>query len=317
MNEKQEDVKRSVINGAPISNRRPSVGVRPMARQTTARPVVRPVQANPSRLASVAAKPSVQQSARPIPQQAATRPAPKPAQTPTQEPVQEPAKKADIKKANTEKPSNGSKNTKDAKGKNDKKNKNLIIGVCVGIGVLACIGIGVGVAVSNNNNNGSSNGDDVPVSGVVEENTEEIQKITDETVNKYTDIKVEGYQHVENESFTGDAVVISVKNVSEEEVSLAITMGAYDGDGNLLETSSMYAEGIQPGQTHVFNTFVFTQLTPEQLQSATYKVYKASTYSATGSGEAVENNAEGNVEQQEGEVTTDSSEVVENTEVTE
>ena len=169
--------------------------------------------------------------------------------------------------------------------------KYIVIAITV---IVVCIGIGIGVALAMRNNN---SGDDESITEgntgtVIEPNDEETKRITEETVNKYTEIKVEGYREVEDNSINGKAVVINVKNISEETVSLAIVMGAYDSNGNLLDTSSLYAEGIQPGQTHIFNTFVYSELTPEQLESATYKVYKANTYTVDG----VETSSEGTEE---------------------
>lgn len=156
--------------------------------------------------------------------------------------------------------------------------------IIAAVAIIACVGIGIAAALLLKNNSPDSNDGTVSTDTTIpfEENTEETQRITDETVQKYADIKVEGYQDVDTESFTGKAVVVTVRNSSNETVSLAITMGAYDSDGNLLDTSSLYAEGIQPDQTNTFNTFVYTELTPEQMQSATFKVYKATTYDAQG-----------------------------------
>lgn len=163
----------------------------------------------------------------------------------------------------------------------NKTTKYIIIAIIV---ILICIGIGIGVALAMRNNN-SEDGESITEGStgtIIEPNDEETKRITEETVTKYADIKVEGYREVEDNSVNGKAVVITVRNHSEETVSLAIVMGAYDSDGNLLDTSSLYAEGIQPGQIHVFNTFVYSELTPEQLESATYKVYKANTYTVDG-----------------------------------
>lgn len=161
-------------------------------------------------------------------------------------------------------------------------NMKVIIGVIVA--VLVCVGIGIGVAFAMRGNGGkdSGEGEENVASNTIEENTEEMQRITDETIKKYAEVNVEGYQEINDESFQGNAVVVTVKNGSEETVSLAIEIGAYDAEGNLLDTSSVYAEMIEPGQTHRFNTFVYSELSPEQLKSATYKVYKASTYTVEG-----------------------------------
>ena len=166
----------------------------------------------------------------------------------------------------------------------EKKKINTKYIIIAAITIVICVGIGIVAALLLRGSGSGDGNSDTPVdtNTPVEENTEETQRITDETIKKYADITVEGYQDVDNESFTGKAVVVTVRNSSDETVSLAITMGAYDSEGNLLDTSSLYAEGIQPDQTNTFNTFVYTELTPEQMRSATFKVYKASTYDAQG-----------------------------------
>lgn len=192
------------------------------------------------------------------------------------------------------------------------------------ITVLVCAGIGVGVALllRNNNNSGSNEGgDDAAMSEVVEEeNTEEIQRVTDDVMTKYAEVSVEGYQEVNDESFSGKAVVVTVKNHAEETVSLAIEIGAYDAEGNMLDKSSVYAEMIEPGQTHKFNTFVYSSLTPEQLAAATYKVHKAATYEVSGvetETETVENGANGGEEVVDSMEPTEEPVVESNAEVTE
>ncbi|MBR3115777.1 hypothetical protein IKF30_00930 [Candidatus Saccharibacteria bacterium] len=185
------------------------------------------------------------------------------------------------------------------------KNKSIKYIIIAIIGVLLLVGIGVGVAIamSNNGDKGTEPDNSGDTSTATEENDEETKRITEETIKKYTDIKVEGYRDVEDNSVNGKAVVVSVHNISEEVVSLAIVMGAYDQEGNLLDTSSLYAEGIQPDQTHVFNTFVYSELTPKQLESATYKVYKAHTYNAEG----VETSSEGEATTEEETTTEEAS----------
>lgn len=169
------------------------------------------------------------------------------------------------------------------KAKAEKGNSKLWIIVAVVVAV--CVIVGVVVAIMLTRGQGGEGGgesSDEQGSSVIEENSEEVQKITQETINKYAEVKVEGYMDVEDNPVTNKAVVVTVKNISDEVVSLAITLGAFDKDGNVLETSSVYAEQIQPGQTHKFDTFVYTELTPEQLNAADIKVYRANTYNVEG-----------------------------------
>ena len=111
-----------------------------------------------------------------------------------------------------------------------------------------------------------------------EELTEEEKKETEAIMEEYAEVTVEGYQEVEDELGLHKAIIINVKNISDERVSLAINVVAKDESGNILDKSSLYAEGIEPGQTQVFQAFVYSELTEDQLKSAKYEVYKARTY---------------------------------------
>lgn len=111
-----------------------------------------------------------------------------------------------------------------------------------------------------------------------EELTEEEKRETEMVMDEYAEVIVGGYKEVEDELGFHDAITINVKNISDKEVSLAISVVAKDQEGNILDKSSLYAEGIEPGQTQVFQTFVYSTLTREELKTAQYEVFKARTY---------------------------------------
>ena len=171
--------------------------------------------------------------------------------------------------------------------KSDKKsNKNLplIIGACVAIVVLV-VAIILAVAFSNRSqgegaNSGSESVGPTNNTSQTLAPTEEDDKTTKETLDQYAEVTIDGYQKVDDNEISSDVVPVHIKNISNETQSLAIIISAEDRDGNILDTSALYAEGIQPGDTQHFQAFVYTVMTPEQMQNATYKVYKASTYQA-------------------------------------
>ena len=180
---------------------------------------------------------------------------------------------------------------KDKKVKKDKKNKpkkksNIyLIIVCSGVLIAIVIGIVAALLFKNGAMQNQSEGDDITSETTNPEAviTPEEEEQTKDVIEKYAEVAIDGYQASGDDS-ANNAVVVRVKNTSQETTSLAIVIAAMDNDGNVLDTSSIYAEDIQPGETHTFNTFVFTELTPEQLKSATFKAYKASTYEATHDG---------------------------------
>ena len=119
--------------------------------------------------------------------------------------------------------------------------------------------------------------------------TEKDKETTKSTLDKYADINVKGYDQIEDENGTHNVVAVEVTNKSEETVSIAVDLAAKDNDDKVLDISSLYAEGITPGQTYSFNLFYYTELTADQLKSAKYDVYKAYIYTApTAEGEEAE-----------------------------
>lgn len=234
-----------------------------------ARPVVAP---KPTAERSASA--SATAAAAPAPVQPAVNPASKPAT------VKKPVSDA----------STSHKEEKTSKSKKSNNKRKIMFACCIALSVVAIIAV---VLLVVNNKKGDNGGVDGEASQNVSTSEEEA-RVTKDTLDKYTEITIEGYKEVNDNPVTNAAVIVSVKNVSEETVSLAIVMAAMDDNDNVLDTSSIYAEGIQPGQTHTFETFVYTTLTPEQLKNAKYKAYKASTYEAPtpSDGETVEAPAE-------------------------
>ena len=173
---------------------------------------------------------------------------------------------------------------------NNKKPINLKL-VLIAAGAATIIAVITAVVLmvfnpSKTTEDGSSQEETANV--VKEELTEEEKQATEETVNKYTKIAIGKYEDVDGDPAKGKAVKVSVKNISEETVSLEIIIGAYGADDALLETSSLYAEMLEPGQTQDFLAFASTELAPEQLQSATFKIYQAKTYTVNAEGQTGE-----------------------------
>ena len=283
MEENKKQV-RSIFNGAPVAN-----PARRSAAMASARPVARPAGTAPTAsprpvagsagTATKVAAPIAKPVAKTAPVNA-TASQPRASQGATQ-PLNASPKIGQAQSTGTTAVADSSKKQeKTASAKKDNKKTKLWLGVCGGVLIVAVI-IAIVVVLLNNNGGQQGSGEDElddNTNAIINGDSEEVKRVTDETMGKYAEVNVEGYKDMEGEDASGKAVIVTVKNVSEETVSLAITIGAYDHEGNLLDTSSVYAEGIGPGQTSRFNAFVFTELTPEQLGSAEYKVYTANTY---------------------------------------
>lgn len=193
--------------------------------------------------------------------------------------------------------------TKKSKKKIDlKKHKKTILIACGIVAFIAVIAIIMALVKkapqdTGNTTDGDTAGE-ISTAAIIATTTEEDNEITKQVLDKYAEVEIGGYERIEDESGVADTITISVKNISEEKVNLAIDIIATDNDDNLLDVTSLYAEGIEPGQTQVFQAFAASQLTAEQLQSAKFKVNKAYTY-ITDTGEQQEIEATDIVEQVE------------------
>lgn len=98
-----------------------------------------------------------------------------------------------------------------------------------------------------------------------------------EVVGKYADVEILGYQEVDD-VWSDHALVVKVTNISDETRSFSIGIEAVDEDGNRLDESSFYAENLAPGQSGIFNTFTLSKLGTAELENATFRVYRSSTY---------------------------------------
>ena len=171
------------------------------------------------------------------------------------------------------------KNKKSLKfSKENKKIALIIAGIVVLLAIIAVIA--VLVLPKGSGNNGDSDTDGSYSSGV--DLSEEEKAVTKKVMDEYAEVEVVGFQEFEDENGKHNAIVVNVKNVSDKNVSLAIDVVAKDKEGAILDKSSLYAEGIAPGQTQVFNTFVYTTLSADELKAANFEVFKAYTYVAPG-----------------------------------
>ena len=160
------------------------------------------------------------------------------------------------------------------------KNKKPLIFIAIGVvAILAIVGVIVAINVSQGSNTDAGTDESADTSSSAPATTEEENKVTKETTDNYAQVSFEGYQQVEDEMGSHGAIIVTVKNISDKKTCIAVDLVAKDADGNILDQSSLYAEGIEPEQVQTFQTFVYSELSPEQLQSAKIEVLKAYTYS--------------------------------------
>ena len=144
-----------------------------------------------------------------------------------------------------------------------------VVVIAIIIGILIAVFMPKGEPNTPSGNNGNST--------TIEPTTEEQQRVTKETLEKYVSVDISGYYESEDNPVSKDVVGLSIKNISNEILSITIELGAYNTSGELLETSAIYAENVNPGGTQAFEMFAYTNLTADQLKTASYKVYRAWT----------------------------------------
>ena len=153
-----------------------------------------------------------------------------------------------------------------------KKTYLLIVGV--GVVVIALITVAILMSIPR----GGGEGEDDVRASVNSLTSDEENALTKQVLEKYVEADIQGYQKVDNDDGLNDVVVINIKNISNERTNLALDVVAMDDDENVLDVTSLYAEGIEPGQTQIFQAFALSKLTPDQLKKAHYKIYRANTY---------------------------------------
>lgn len=159
-----------------------------------------------------------------------------------------------------------------------RSNKKRLVLIIAGFIILLGVIIAVVLLFLPKSEDKVVNEEPTTLSGQLKTLTDEEKTITEEILNNEAEIVVEGYKRITDEEGEHDAVVITVKNTSDKSVNFAFEVVALDTNNNVLDKTSLYAEGIGSGQTYVFNAFVLSKLSPEQMQAAHYEVYKAKTY---------------------------------------
>ncbi len=155
----------------------------------------------------------------------------------------------------------------------EKKNK-LWIFIVIGI-VLVAVAVIVALVIRNLPGN---SGEGIGMVTEGEFLTEGEIENTGELLDKYVEVVVDGFDESRNSANPNGAVEVSVKNISNEEVSVMLILAAYLDGNEIVDKHFIYAEHLEPGATQNFDAFINTPLAPEELKKATYKVYKAERY---------------------------------------
>lgn len=105
------------------------------------------------------------------------------------------------------------------------------------------------------------------------------EKETEDILKNQVDVQFGEFQVIEGEYSNDTKLVVTVKNKSDEKKSFYITVEAVDSEGYRLDTDTIYARDLQPGQGQKFEIFTFvTDSECENLKKATFRVLDVSKY---------------------------------------
>jgi len=122
------------------------------------------------------------------------------------------------------------------------------------------------------------------VSDAIDETSKELDKITggstEEVLKTDVNVTLGELQIIKGEYGLNDSkMVVTVKNITNEQKSYSFHIEAVDSEGNRIDEDYVYANDLGAGQTQKFE--IFTYIADEDIdamKSATFKIIEASAY---------------------------------------
>ena len=171
----------------------------------------------------------------------------------------------------------------------DKNKKYLYL--LLGALVIAILAISIALIVRNATNPEITDPKmTAAVANVTSEPTQDEESITKETLEKYAEINIEGYKQDTFGDGVGEAIVVSMKNKSEEKVSLTAEIIVVNGNNEIVDSSYISADKMAPGETQSFPMFTSSSIPMKELKDMQFKVYRAYTYDSAPAEPVVEEN---------------------------
>jgi hypothetical protein len=170
------------------------------------------------------------------------------------------------------------------------KNK-LYLYLILGALIVAIIAISVALVIHNSRSEEESGPivTDEVAATVTTKPTEEEEDVTKATLDKYAEVNIDGYMEDTFGDDINEAIVVSLKNKSEEKVSLTVEIIAINQKGEVVDSSYLSAENMNPGETQSFPMFTSSSIPMNELKNMEFKVYRAYTYDPTPREAPVEN----------------------------
>ena len=119
------------------------------------------------------------------------------------------------------------------------------------------------------------------VVNVTSKPTQDEESVTKETLEKYAEINIEGYKEDTFGDEVSEAIVVDMKNKSEEEVSLTAEIVVINKNNEIVDSSYISAEEMAPGETQSFPMFTSSSIPMNELKDMEFKVYRVYTYNPT------------------------------------
>ena len=102
--------------------------------------------------------------------------------------------------------------------------------------------------------------------------------VTTELVDGVVEVKYGGLTDSTSLDLDHRIIKVIITNKSDEIQSIKLSLAATDEIGKILGISTLYAEGINPGESYELEAFTTTSLSSEELENAKFKIRSAATY---------------------------------------
>lgn len=107
--------------------------------------------------------------------------------------------------------------------------------------------------------------------------TTSLEDYSSDALDNTAEVTLNGY--VDYDGILADkALSVTVKNISDKTLSFAVSIEALDSNGNRIDESYVSAQDLAPGQSYTSYAFDYSSLDEEELENATFRVYRVSSF---------------------------------------
>ena len=98
-----------------------------------------------------------------------------------------------------------------------------------------------------------------------------------DALGKTVEVKINGYVDYDG-TLADKALSVTIKNIYNKTLSFSVSIEALDENGDRIDTSDVYVDSLAPGQSATEYAFDYSSLDEEELEGATFRIYRATSY---------------------------------------